>query len=630
MAELPEDDRALLQLIVKRVGGFEETTRQHNVKLWDRMDTLWHGYKGLKQAASTAGPNDRYPLLRNAQQQFGHELHIPYAFSVVETTLPRLLSNRPRMLVLPRNEQSERNVENMRGLIDAQQGQISYELKVQEAAKAGLIYGLGVQKTFWKRVEGYKTQVVPSSWVLQKLGKPYRKEKVPYRPFDDPTAEAVNIRDFFYDPYASDVENARWLACRHWRDTAYCRAMRDNGVWNHFAPTDEDLEQGSAKKYKEAHQGARRAQGIPDPSERDPDIHEVLEYEDGCHIVTVLDRKWIVAVQENEAYYGRHIYQCYRPTQVLGQLHGKGVIEPIEDLQLEINMLRTNRMWNAIMVLHQAYAYNDGLIDPHRVKIGPGALIPVNGDPKEVLHPLTQGDIPNSSYREAAEIQADIERTSGISDSTSGADTGAAQTATGIQLVQASANARIQLMTRRAEVELIREGARHWIALNQLHIVEHREVQVPAPPSPDEPERRHLWLKLGPRELAGEFDIEPEGGSTTPENIPQMRQDAQIKMQLLSSGAPVDARRFMVSILEDLGLKNPESYLPPEIVIPPQTLDYIVQAIAQAGGDPAMAQQIVMGALNQALDEQQQVNAGQQPVPGGGKPPEPEQPQQGE
>jgi hypothetical protein len=37
-----------------------------------------------------------------------------------------------------------------------------------------------------------------------------------------------------------------------------------------------------------------------------------------------------------------------------------------------------------------------------------------------------------------------------------------------------------------------------------------------------------------------------------------------------------------------------------------------------------MAQQIVMGALNTALDEQQQVNAGQQPVPGGGKPPEPQ------
>jgi hypothetical protein len=124
--------------------------------------------------------------------------------------------------------------------------------------------------------------------------------------------------------------------------------------------------------------------------------------------------------------------------------------------------------------------------------------------------------------------------------------------------------------------------------------------------------------------LAGEFDIEPEGGSTTPENVPQMRQDAQIKMQLIQSGAPVDARRFMVSILEDLGMKNPESYLPPEIQIPPQTLDYIVQGIALAGGDPAMAQQIVMGALNTALDEQQQINAGQQPVPGGGQPPEPQ------
>jgi hypothetical protein len=624
VAELPEDDKQLLKLVVGRISSFEDTTRRHHSHLWDRMDSLYHAYRGLKTSHANTGPNDRYPILRNAQESFGHDLFIPYAFSVVETTLPRLLSNRPRMLVLPRNKQSERNVENMRGLIDAQQSQISYELKVQESAKAGLIYGLGPQRTYWKRIEGQKTKVMPSSWVLQKLGKPYKKVVVPDRPFDDPVAEAVNIRDFFWDPYAANVETARWMASRSWRDTAHCKAMRDSGTWNHHQPSDEDLEHGSGKLYTDAHRGARRAQGMPDPKERDTDIHEVLEYEDGCHIVTVLDRQWIVMIQENEAFYGRHIYQCYRPTQVLGSLHGKGVIEPIEDLQLEINMLRTNRMWNAIMVLHQAYAYNDGLIDPHRIKIGPGALIPVNGDPKEILHPLTQGDIPNSSYREAAEIQADIERTSGISDSTSGADTGAAQTATGIQLVQASANARIQLMTRRAEVELIREGARHWIALNQLHVLENREVQVPAPPTPEEPERRYLWLQCGPRELAGEFDIEPEGGSTTPENVPQMRQDAQIKLSVLQSGAPVDARRFMVSILEDLGLKNPESYLPPEIVIPPQTLEYIVQGIAQAGGDPQMAQQIVIGALNTALDEQQQVNAGQQPVPGGGEPPEPQ------
>jgi hypothetical protein len=53
------------------------------------------------------------------------------------------------MLVLPRDEDAERNVENMKYLIDHQQQQIQYDLKLEETAKSGFIYGLGVQKLYW-------------------------------------------------------------------------------------------------------------------------------------------------------------------------------------------------------------------------------------------------------------------------------------------------------------------------------------------------------------------------------------------------------------------------------------------------------------------------------------------------
>ena len=233
--------------------------------------------------------------------------------------------------------------------------------------------------------------------------------------------------------------------------------------------------------------------------------------------------------------------------------------------------------------------------------------------------PLETQDIPFSSYREAQEIQGDIERTSGISDTSTGADPGASQTATGIQLVQAAANARIQNKTRRLEIEVIKQQARHWICLNQRHILEARDVQLPAPPTPDEPERRWAWFKVGPNELAGEFDIEPEGGSTTPENIPQKRQDAQLKLAVLGSPAAsmLEPRLFLISILEDLGFKNPEQYLGAPMQIPPQTLELIVQLLGEVGMRPEEAQQLVEGALQMSLQQQQQqaqaAQHGQQP-----------------
>lgn len=613
MVELAPDDKALLTAWTERFTAAEDGIHKHYRDTWTRFDKLYHGYKQLEAARANAAPKDRYPLVLDARNDFGHELHIPYAFAIVETVLPRLLSNRPRMLVLPRTEESERNVENMRALIDRQQNDIDYEIKVQEVAKSGLIYGLGIQKTYWKHCVVDKSTPVPASFALRAVGQKYALKTVTEKLHDGPVAEQVNIRHFFWDPWATAIDDARWVIHRTKRDTAYVLDKIASGTWN-YAPDLklEDLESSEgATRMRSADAGPLEAQRLPNPGARDTDAHEIWECHDRTTIVTICDRKWIVSIQPNDSYPGRLPFQCYRPTHVLNQFVGKGEIEPIEDLQLEMNMLRTHRRWNAEMVMHAAFFYNDGIVDPRRVKIGPGALIPVNGDPKDVLQKIEMGDVPFSSYREAQEIASDIERASGISDSTAGADAGAAQTATGIQLVQAAANARIQLKTRRAEVELIREGCRHWGALNQRYILDMLQVQVPAPPTPEQPDRTSAWLKLGPEQLAGEFDYEPEGGSTTPENIPQKRQDAQIKMAALGQmGGLLDARRMAVSILDDLGYKNPETYLAPDAHVPPGTLDLILQQLVKAGMDQATAQQLVEGSLNQALDAEQQQQQG--------------------
>jgi hypothetical protein len=207
------------------------------------------------------------------------------------------------------------------------------------------------------------------------------------------------------------------------------------------------------------------------------------------------------------------------------------VIDPIEDLQRELDWLRTDRRWNAMMKLHQTYAYNDGVVDPAQIKIGPGRLIPVNGDPRDLLVPLTVGDIPNSGYQEEAALRADIERTTGVDDTVAGNDGGAAQTATGVQLVQAAAGVRIQAYTRRMELELIKPQA---VAVAGAEPAAHRgwssEMRVPSMPRPGEPDGAGRGGRSGRRQMAGEFDVEPEGGATAPDNVPQDRQDAQMLM----------------------------------------------------------------------------------------------------
>jgi hypothetical protein len=635
--ELTPENQAHLDVVVKRVRHYEETLGSHYSNgLWSRMDRLFHGWTRLRSALrDTRGPNRR-DVLEDARDEFGHELFIPHAYAIVETVLPALLSNRPRILILPNGEASTRNVENMKAIIDKQQGNISLELRLQEVVKEALIYGIGVGKTYWLRREGKRPQLQELSRIhpARLLGHTHTVETVCEPLFDDPTFEHVRARDFGWDPFAANMESAAYAYHRSWRPTEYVLGrLADPAGWTQTVLTKEDLESnnGSAGRYQQSVRSSFEAQAIPVPSptgQRERDIHEVIEYHDRGQCITVLDRQWVVSVVPNETNYGRLPFHIYRPTHVPGQMVGKGEIEPIEDLQSEMNQMRTDRRWSDLMSLNPVIFYNDGLIEPDKIKVGPGEMNAVNGDPNDIIKVLELKPPSNTSYRETAEIAQDIVRASGISDTFAGGEAGSAATATGVQLQLARASARIQNKTRRAEIELIKPAGEHWVRLNQRHILQQREVRVPAPPEAGQPDRVWAQYLLGPNELAGNFDIEVDGGSTTPENVPQKRQDAQIKMTIMGSpvGQLFDPRQMAISILEDLGEKNPEAKLQAGVVVPPETLDVIVQHLTEMGVDPAMAQQLVEGSLHEVLDAKDQQAQGAQhgqPPQGGGQPGQP-------
>jgi hypothetical protein len=392
--ELTPENQAHLDVVVKRVRHYEETLGSHYSNgLWSRMDRLFHGWTRLRSALrDTRGPNRR-DVLEDARDEFGHELFIPHAYAIVETVLPALLSNRPRILILPNGEASTRNVENMKAIIDKQQGNISLELRLQEVVKEALIYGIGVGKTYWLRREGKRPQLQELSRIhpARLLGHTHTVETVCEPLFDDPTFEHVRARDFGWDPFAANMESAAYAYHRSWRPTEYVLGrLADPAGWTQTVLTPEDLESnnGSAGRYQQSVRSSFEAQAIPVPSptgQRERDIHEVIEYHDRGQCITVLDRQWVVSVVPNETNYGRLPFHIYRPTHVPGQMVGKGEIEPIEDLQREMNMMRTDRRWADLMALNPVLFYNDGLIEPDKIKVGPGELNPVNGDPRHHL-----------------------------------------------------------------------------------------------------------------------------------------------------------------------------------------------------------------------------------------------------
>lgn len=622
-AVLPDDLKAL----VTRVNeAFTQADRLHSRyrTRWERYFSLWSNYNDALRG-SGVDRRDRDQVLNWAKREWGAELFIPLVFSTVETVVPRAISQLPRMLVSPRPYGSNLpvpmsrmadNAENHRLLLDAQQSRINYELILEDIARNGFMLGIGWQKTGWQSTKRSLPKLVPHIYT----GDPcveFREEAV-----EDPTAECLDPFDVFWDPYGHNVESCDYIIHRTWRNKAYVTRMIQSGRWPLMPDlTSEDIGRGSGTgKYDSVWQGRMRALGLSG-AVRSGELHEVWEFHDGAEVITILDRQWPVQKGPNPTWHGELPFQCFRPTPIPSRMVGKGEIEPIEDLQAELNTLRSQRRDAATLALIPPFFYQEGLFDPDDARWAAGALIPTNGDPSQIIRQIQVGEPPSSSYREEDAIKVDADRTSGVSDAITGADPsgGLSSTATGAQLVNTNAGKRIEHKTRRLQVEIIASGARQWIAMNQMKVMSLPPIQKPKLPTPGEPDERYQWIKLGLLDLAGEFMVSPEGGSPAADNIPQKRADAtQIRNSLI--GDPmIDQRMIRLLELRKLDVPNPEAYIapppaPPPDQVPPATLDDLQKALVARGMPAQEAGALIAEAVRAARSQQQaDQQQGQQP-----------------
>ncbi len=567
----------------------------------ERCERFYRQYRGFREFRdhwTKTGQNDRDAMLFDAKKHWGAHLHIPLSFRTIETIVPKAIANAPKMLVLPRDEQWRKNVEAVRLLLERQQEQIDIDLPFQAVMRSGRMYGLGVGKVYWRREQVNRRKIQPRVFKTGfKVGNLMSEVS-----FDDPMFEDLDVFDFGWDPYGSDMKTCEWTYHRIWMSTEAVTKRLQEGVWNTDsakALTPEDVRglQGSGQRYDEIWKDRMEVSGFRSWSlqERGEQPHELIEFHDGERVHTILDRQVLVQEAENPCC-GMMPFQIYRPTPLSKQLVGIGDLEPLEHLQRELDTLRSQRRDAATIALCAGFAFDDGVVNEEDLVFGPGAAIRVNGNPNEALMALQVRDVPGSGYQEEAAIRGDIEAVSGGSDTleAGGATT---QTATEAQLVQASLSARIRLGSRRFEIEVVRTAGRGFLYLDQRMITEDRPaLMVPEEgQTPEEAYETGAWKEypIGPGELLGEYEIMMEGGSMAERNIPQDRADAIQLMQTFGHSWYVNPTKPLERAMELFGVKHPKAWMKAqEPPIPAMALSFL----KLAGVDPQLIEQAVMKA----------------------------------
>ena len=282
-----------------------------------------------------------YHQVTTEKQKFRANLFIPLVYPIVSTILPRMVANLPKFRYEPREESDNEGVEQMSKLVDYQLDRMDFFKKLKMWVKDTLIFGTGIVKVFWHRDDDY----------------------------NDPQLELVDLLDLFPDPKATEIDSGDFIIHRTVVSKASLKNMKsaDGGelyknldeLEESFNTNDTGSTMGVSNKSMTVGEiDAQRSLGSPYKQSVSTQI-ELLEYwgvnpdeDDEEWVFTVANRKVLIRDEKNP-FEGRRPFIKMHVDPINHEFYGKGVVEPIEHLQLELNDIRNQRMDNVNLILNR-------------------------------------------------------------------------------------------------------------------------------------------------------------------------------------------------------------------------------------------------------------------------------------
>jgi len=448
--------------------------------------------------------------LEEDEQNWKSQLFIPYIFTIIENIVPRMVMNKPTIVLEGREEKDKDAARLHQALIDYQLDQNDIRIKLIQLIKSALIYGTGIAKVDW----AFNTKNILSKEPILTVGGVKTGEKTVKKPsvlYDGPNVEILDIKDFFIEPGATNIELANWCIQR---SVTTLKKLKESKIYDQKAV--KKVKKSDNLNLNEFISGRDVVTDKDSTKEYQSDDEfvkvELLECWTDEYVTTIANRQIIIRQEENPYPHQQKPFVRIVDTLVPNEFYGIGEAERLEVLQRELNSVRNARMDNTKFRLNKVLlvARSAG-VNYKNLFFKPGAIIPANDINQ--IRPLEMSDISGSSFNEETIIKGDIQRVSGISEYTMGRgneeQTLANNTATGIRLLQEAGNQIIKMKTLLFEEMGLREIGKMIVALNNFFINQTRIIRIIG-------EEGKQWIKIKPEDIRGNFDVRVEAGSTEP------------------------------------------------------------------------------------------------------------------
>ncbi|NPV80807.1 MAG: hypothetical protein HPY52_11105 [Firmicutes bacterium] len=553
------DDKRTLDMVMRRFQRADDD-RAHRVDGWREYYRLYRSFVDKQKVDGRAN------------------LFIPETFSAVETIVPRIIEAifqaSPVVTVLPRGPEDVKKTKPAEMLLDYQFDRSELVDRFEQMVKECLIYGTAIGKVRWRVQTKVTKRRQPVQIPLLRVRVGWRTVEVPIVLYDDPTFEPIDLMDFWIDPDATSIDQARYVIHRSRADMDELLEAERQGIYHNIAAIAEGENDGTSPPQRER----LSVVGLGSGEQYDEDAKpvELLEYWEDDRIVTVANRSVVIRDEPNPYWHGRKPFVAIRDVIVPHEFYGIGEVEVIKYLQAELNTTRNQRIDNVSLIINRMWKILRGAdIDPDQLVSRPGGFVEVNS--MTDVEPLEMMDVSASSYNEEQIIKQDIQRSLGVYDFARGQSAPRRATATEVVSLQEVAEIRFRHKIRRMEREGLRKIAEFFLMLDQQFISEDRVLRITE-------NEGFNWVPVRPEDIAGQYDLEPAGSAVEPLANKQMKQTALTTLYGIVKGHPgVDEYEMIKDIYEAFEIKDADRILNKQIfdilrqvqlaqIIPPQLL----------------------------------------------------------
>jgi hypothetical protein len=479
-------------------------------------------------------------------------LFISKTFEIIETLAPRIAEAQKVFKTIPTEGSDVQSAEAYTDLLKYQFYRGDMEAVIEEWVKETLIYGTGIIKVTW--------------------GKD-----------DMPIAEVVDVFDFYPDPKARYIEEAKYAIHRVMRDIEDLKdnPNYDQDVISYLEKNNEGTTDSSVERRQ-----TLGVTGISD-TDRTRKRFEVLEYwgyfkGEEYLIATTCDR--ILRCEKNPYKSGMPFVVAV-DQKVPHQLYGIGEIEPIESMQNELNDVRNQRMDNIKLSLNNMWHVVAGGVQFEDELVSrPGGIIHLTR--VDGLIPNQRQTIDGSAFTEESIIKNDMERTTGVNSPLSGAlvspmgggsgSSFGGKTASAFNAAIAQSDKRFNSKISQIKRGLVAIG-RKFLELDQQFMTKPQVVRIVG-------EDGESLMEILPEDIKKHFDLDVDIEYV--DEIQKMQQNISL-LQYLSNLPGFDTAKWVAEqIVAKAGVKDYKKYLlkpkPPQPEMPKTTFQIKGEATPDA------------------------------------------------